>query len=49
MKKAPIRMDGSLSVSKKPFQCGAVVMRLNLVRMPCRIPKGRPREKAYPL
>ena len=49
MKKAPIHTDRRLSVSKKPFQCDAVVMRLNLVRMPCRIPKGRPREKAYPL
>lgn len=49
MKKAPIRMDGSLSVSKKPFQYDAVMMRLNLVRLPCRMQEGRPQKKEDPL
>lgn len=43
MKKAPIRMDGSLS------QYDAVMMRLNLVRLPCRMPEGRPQKKEDPL
>lgn len=40
---------GSHPYGWEPFQYDAVMMRLNLVRLPCRMPEGRPQKKEDPL
>ena len=42
-------VSGSHPYGWEPFQYDAVMMRLNLVRLPCRMPEGRPQKKEDPL